>query len=113
MLKEYGGYALLAALGLAVVVGLVPSLDADWVRVLLIVLGLVAGFVNVVGEHRTEFLMATIALMLVGSAGLGKITSLGEAIVRILENIRVVAAPAALVGALAVIISTAREKKRE
>jgi len=110
MLKKYGGYALLVAIALAVVVGLIPSLERDWMRVVLVILGLVAGLVNVVGEHRTEFLMATIALMLVGSAGLGSITSLGEAIARIVANIQIVAAPAALVGALAIIITTAREK---
>jgi hypothetical protein len=109
LLKKYGGYALLAAIALAVVVGLVPSLNDSWVRVALIVLGLVAGLVNVVGEHRTEFLMATIALMLVGSANLEDVFSSGGAILRILANIRMIAAPAALVGALAVIISTARK----
>ena len=110
MLKKYGGYALIAAIALAVLVGLVPSLDKNWVRVVLVVLGLIAGLVNVVGEHRTEFLMATIALMLVGSAGLADITTLGDTISRVIGNIRVVAAPAALVGALAVIVSTARQK---
>ena len=109
MLQKYSGYALLVALGLAVLVGLVPSLDANWVRVVLVVLGLVAGFVNVAGKHRTEFLMATIALILVGSADLGAVTSLGGVIERILANIRMIAAPAALVGALAVIVATARE----
>ncbi|MHC4248512.1 MAG: hypothetical protein ACYS9X_05225 [Planctomycetota bacterium] len=113
MLKKYGGYALLGALGLAVVVGLVPSLNSSTVRIILIILGLVAGLVNVTGEHRTEFLMATIALMLVGDANLDEVTSLGEAIERILYNIRLIAGPAALVGALAIIISTAREKQRE
>ena len=35
MLKKYGGYALVAALVLAVLAGLFPSLEKDWVRVLL------------------------------------------------------------------------------
>jgi hypothetical protein len=109
---KYGAYALLAGLAIAVVVGIFPDLDDSWVRVALVVLGLVGGALNVGSGKSAEFLMAGVALMLAASVK-GEITgvfsgNLGKIIESVLENVYIVTAAATLVLAVKVILSAAK-----
>lgn len=101
--KKVGRYAFLFGVALAVVVGLLGLADA-WVTFVLVILGLIAGFLNVTAKETTEFLVAAVALMLVGGANLAVLDALymglGTVTVAILDNIVVFVAPAALVVAL-------------
>jgi hypothetical protein len=107
--KKMGHYAFVVAVLLAVIAGLVPSLQTDTVIWALVILGLVVGFLNVTAKETTEFLVAVIALMLVGSAGLGVIPAVGTIIKAILTNITAVAVPAALVVSLKAIYALAQK----
>ena len=107
--KKIGHYAFLVAVLLAVLAGLVPSLQVDWVIWTLIVLGLVVGFLNITAKETTEFLVATIALMMVGTAGLSVIPTAGMIIKTILINIQAIVVPAALVVALKAIYALAQD----
>lgn len=107
--KKMGHYAFLVAILLAILAGLVPSLQVDWVTWVLIVLGLIVGFLNITAKETTEFLVATIALMLVGTAGLGVIPTAGSIIKVILLNIQAIVVPAALIVALKAIYALAEE----
>ena len=108
--KRLGHYAFVVAVLLAIVAGLVPGLQGNasvvWT---LVVLGLVIGLLNITERETTEFLVATVALILVGSAGLGEIGQLGLTINAILTNVQAIAVPAALIVALKAIYALAQE----
>jgi hypothetical protein len=107
--KKFGHYAFLVGILLAVLAGLVPALQVDWVVWALIVLGLIVGFVNITAKETTEFLVATIALMAVGTAGLGVVPTAGMIIKTILINIQAIVVPAALVVSLKAIYALAQD----
>ena len=78
MEKQIGNYSFIIGVILAVVLGLAaPRLGAAtaWLWSLLIVLGLVVGFLNVTGKETKEFLLVTVSLVVVAFAGSAQITS--------------------------------------
>ena len=103
-----GGYAFMIGLIIAVLLGLIAGLmptvigSADAAIVLvLIILGLIVGLVNVKDEHINDFLVAVIAVAIIGVIPIqgisGMQSTLGTVLGSILQNIVVFAAPAALV----------------
>lgn len=99
-----GHWALIAGIILAVIAGFVaiPALTA-----IIFVIGLIVGYLNIAEKESTPFLVAVIALLLIGVAGLqlGKLTSM---VVPILENFIALVAAAGLVVALKQIIVLAK-----
>ena len=72
MEKQIGNYSFIIGVVIAVLLGLAaPKLGsaAIWLWSLLIVLGLVVGFLNVSGKETKEFLWVTVALVVVAYAG--------------------------------------------
>lgn len=69
---KYGELAFLGGIVLAFIVGLASGLIGDallpYVMAVLIVLGLVVGFMNIKEKEVNSFLMATIALLLVSTS---------------------------------------------
>lgn len=109
-MDKRGHYAFLVGVLLAVVAALVPALQtATWVPWTLIVLGLIVGFINITAKETTEFLVATIALMAVGTGGLSAVPTAGAIVTAILKNLVAFVAPAALVVALKAIYALAEE----
>ncbi len=98
MNAKIGHWAFIIGLLIAVVVGLIPRFASTTVTWILLVLGLIIGFLNVTEHETTGFLVATAALMLVGNAGV--IANLGVYVRAVLDNIVAIAAPAALLVAL-------------
>ena len=103
-----GGYAFLIGFILAVLLGLVTGLTsggiggAEWVIMLiLIILGVIVGLINIKDEHINEFLIAVIAVTMIGIIPIQQISGmympLGAVLGDILQNIVVFAVPAALV----------------
>lgn len=96
----------------AFIVGLVISLIAGFVSVgpevlaILVVLGVIVGFLNVTGSEVERFLLGTIALMLVGSAG----ATFGAVVGNILSAFVAFVAGAALIVALKTVYSTTKER---
>ena len=78
MEKQIGNYSFIIGVIIAVVLGLAaPKLGTAtaWLWSLLIVLGLVVGFLNVSGKETKEFLWVTVALVVVAFAGSAQINS--------------------------------------
>ena len=78
MEKQIGDYSFIIGVIIAVVLGLAaPQLGAatPWLWSLLVVLGLVVGFLNVSGKETKEFLWVTVALVVVAYAGSAQIRS--------------------------------------
>lgn len=107
--KKVGHYSFLVAIVLAVLAGLIPALQVDWVAWALIILGLIVGFLNVTAKETTEFLVATIALMVVGTAGLGGLPTAGTIVANILVYIQAIVVPASLVVALKAVYALAQD----
>jgi hypothetical protein len=107
--EKYGEWAFLAGVLLALVLGLLQGLgvvgDYALLSLLLVVLGLVVGMTTVTAKETDSFLIASVALLSVGAAGLSNLGNLGGAavgavIANALANLRAFVAPAALVVAL-------------
>jgi|SRR3989338_1503460 len=79
MEKKVGNYLFIAGVVIAVVLGLaaskLPTGAASWLWSFLIVLGLVIGFLNVTGKDTKEFLMVSMALVIVAYAGSSQVNS--------------------------------------
>ncbi len=104
---KIGHWAFIVGILLAVIAGLVPQLQTSAVTWILVILGLVVGLLNITSKETTEFLVAVLSLMVVGSAG--AIPALGGIVLSILANIVALSAPAALIVALKAIYSLAAE----
>ena len=81
MEKQIGNYSFIVGVIVAVVLGLAaPKLGsaAAWLWSLLIVLGLIVGFLNISGKETKEFLWVTVALVIVAFAASAQIDKLSN-----------------------------------
>ena len=104
--KGIGGWAFILGVVVAVLIGLFGSLSQLWLAIL-VVLGLLVGFLNVTGGESTDFLLAAVALVIVAAFGrdvLSAIALLG----RVLEAMIAFVVPATVIVALKAIYSLAR-----
>lgn len=122
--QKIGSYAFLVAVIIAVLVGLIAALmptmiNADMagiIALVLVILGLIVGFLNIKDKHVTDFLIATIAVAMVGNITAGGFMSMagisiiGSIIANIVGQIVLVVAPAALVVGLKQIVALAKEQ---
>ncbi len=106
MARKLGSWAFIIGVILAVLAGLMPTMQTPTVTWVLVILGLIVGFLNITERETVEFLVAAVALLIAGSAG--SLPALGTVILAILENIVAFVAPAALVVALKAIYSLAQ-----
>ena len=115
MAGKMGEWAFIIGILVAVVIGLFSStLSGDlkgWLILLLVVLGLIVGFLNVTERESTPFLIAAAALLITGTAGntLAIIPTVGDYLSGIVQAIAVFVAPAAIVVALKSIQSLAKD----
>ena len=81
MEKQIGKYSFIAGVVIAVLLGLaIPALSAakGWLFTILVLLGLVVGFLNVSGKETKDFLMVTVALVVVAYVANAQISSWGD-----------------------------------
>lgn len=105
MEKKIGNYSFIIGVIIAVVLGLAaPALGeaAPWLTSLLIILGLIVGFLNVSGKETKEFLLVAVALVIVAFAGsasgtLGQVLYIGPYIQGIFDAIMAFVVPATVV----------------
>ena len=103
-----GHYAFILGVLIALVVGAAVAMGgavmlgeaAGYVAAVLVVLGLVIGFMNIGQKEVNDFLIAAIALGAVGFANLTTIPLIGTLLATILQYVTVFVFPAALVVAL-------------
>jgi len=99
-----GHWALIIGIILAVIAGftVIPALP-----VILFVLGLIVGLLNIKEKESTPFLVAAIALLLIGVAGL-QLGGLTPIVASILNNFIAFMAAAALVVAIKQVLAVAK-----
>lgn len=106
-MEKIGTWAFLIGMLIAVLAGLIPSLPATQVAWVLVILGLVVGFLNIRAREAQEFLVACIAILVV--SGMGGLPPLGRTLGTILTNIIAFVAPAAMLVALRAIWQLAED----
>jgi len=112
--KELGNYAFMGGVVLAIILGVFGTYVVAYteaITYLLIVLGLIVGLVNVKQKEAFNFLIASIALLAVGAAGLDMLPVVGTYVRTILTNIATFVAPAAILVALKAIYDLASKGK--
>jgi len=105
--SKIGHWAFIIGILLAIIAGLVPAWQTPTITWILVIIGLVVGLLNIQAKETTEFLVAAITLLIVGSAG--AIPALGVIVLSILANIVAIVAPAALIVALKAVYSLANK----
>ncbi len=112
MNNSLGSWAFILGVLIAIISGLgAGALDATmqgYVGIVLVVLGLVVGFLNISAKEVTDFLIAAIALIAVGAANLSTIPLIGSYLASMVLYLAAFVAPAALVVALKAIYTMGR-----
>ncbi|MFA5763858.1 MAG: hypothetical protein WC915_03515 [archaeon] len=121
--QKIGSYAFIVGIVIAVLAGLVSvyaeSMIAGMVGIItlvLVVLGLIVGLLNIKDKHITDFLIATIAVAMVGGSAGGLIgidqliPTVGTLLATIVINIVSIVGAAALVVGLKQIMVLAKEQ---
>jgi hypothetical protein len=104
---KMGHWAFLIGIALSVIAGLVPQLQTPTVTWILVILGLIVGLLNITAREVTEFLVASIALVIAADAA-ADIIALGIVVATVLGNIVAFVFPAALLVSLKAIWSLAQ-----
>jgi len=100
VLSKIGFWAFIIGLILALVAGL-AWVDNNAVIIILLILGLIVGFLNVTAKEITLFLVATIALIVTGRVFEPlSLLSIGEHLDNILAYVATLMAPAAVVASI-------------
>ncbi len=106
---KMGRWAFIIGLIIAVLLGFVTF---SYSSLLLVILGLIVGFLNVTDKEANEFLMAVVALLVIGVAGLQALSVLGTVytwVQTVLTSFVTFAAAAGVVVALKVVVGATRE----
>ena len=115
--NNMGKWAFLVGALLAIIVGLLEGMGsgsvlgsfASYVPALLVLAGLIVGFVNISAKEVQPFLVAAVAVLLAGTTGLANLPAVGATLVIMINNVLLVVAPAALVVALRAVYGFAAE----
>lgn len=106
MEKKIGQYSFIGGVIIAFVLGLVPPATlgtaSAWLTSLLVVLGLIVGFINVTGKETKEFMLVATVLMIAafvghGSETLGGVQVIGLYLSGIFTQILAFVVPATIV----------------
>ena len=112
--ERLGEWVFILGVVIAIIAGLAYSAmditSAGYITVVLVVLGLVVGFLNIRDKEMTNFLIAVIAIVAVGAANLEEIPLIGMYLRYMVLNIAAFVAPAALVVALKSVYNMASKK---
>lgn len=101
-----GGWAFIIGVVIAVLIGLFGQLNELWLGVLVVV-GLIVGFLNVTSAESTDFLLAAVSLVVVAALG-GNVLKSIELLSNVLNAIMALVVPATVIVSLKAIYSLAR-----
>ncbi|MCX6815110.1 MAG: hypothetical protein NTY20_05685 [Candidatus Aenigmarchaeota archaeon] len=112
--ERLGEWVFILGVVIAIIAGLaygaMDPASAQYITVVLVVLGLVVGFLNIRDKEITNFLIAVIAIVAVGAANLQDIFIIGPYLANMVLNVAAFVAPAALVVALKAVYNLASKK---
>ena len=118
--QQIGGWAFIVGAIIAIVAGAlvgagqtgVLGTAAVWIPLVLVVLGIIVGFLNIKDKEIDKFLIASLSLLALSASagGMSIIPVVGIYLAAIVQQISVFIAPAALIGAVKLIQSLASEQ---
>lgn len=109
MEQKIGQYSFIGGVILAVVLGLVPAATlgtaSAWLASLLVISGLIVGFLNVSGKETKEFMLVAVVLVIAAFVGgasdtLGSVEVIGKYLQGIFTSVLAFVVPATIVVAL-------------
>ena len=110
-INKIGEWAFLAGVIIALLLGLFKGEVTGTFATVLVVLGIIVGILNIAEKETTPYLVATIALLVAGSAGLGALPFANIVnLSAMLQNIVLFVAPAAVIVALKTIVTLGKKK---
>ncbi len=104
-----GGWAFILGIVIAIIVGILGALTATYATIL-VVLGIIVGFLNVTGKEVTPFLLAAVALIIATSFGGAVFEEAIPMLKNILDAILALVVPAVIVVSLREVFEVARER---
>ena len=110
-MEKVGSWSFIIGLVIALIFGLMPSLSGgSWISIL-VILGVIVGFLNVTGKEVHGFLVASIAVMLAGGSSniMSAVPLVGSFLEKILNNFVIFVAPAAIIVAVKELLTLARD----
>lgn len=109
-LEIVGRWAFIIGLALAILAGLIEGLyTIPYLTLILVILGLIVGFLNIADNDTVKLLVAIIAVMGIGGLTLSAIPVIDTYLEAMLTNIVIFASGAGLVIAIKAIIETTRK----
>ncbi len=108
-IQSIGAIAFLTGLIFCILLALVP-LHTTIITVILLVLGLIVGFLNIRDKDTTQFLLASIALIATSATPVGDLPIVGTFLQAVVYNFASFVGPVALVVSIYVIIKTIKLK---
>lgn len=111
-LKKIGHYSFIIGLIIAVVIALIPQLRGTEAVVILVILGVIVGFLNITAKETTGFLVAALVLLMASSAialTLTAIPTIGPVLGVMFGSFLTFVAPAAIIVAIKTIIALAEK----
>jgi len=110
-INKIGEWAFLAGVMIALLLGLFKGEVTGTFATVLVVLGIIVGILNIAEKETTPYLIATIALLVAGSTGLGTLPFADKVnLSAMLQNIVLFVAPAAVIVALKTIVTLGKKK---
>ena len=110
-MAQIGAWAFITGLVIAVLLGLFTGTPGAVTLTILVVLGLIVGFLNVTDTEVQGFLLASVALLIVGSAAnISVVPLIGDNLEYALNGMVLFIAPATLVVAIKEIFLVAKNK---
>ncbi len=114
LLAKVGSWAFIIGVIIALLVGIFTTGTGNAVTTsILIILGLIVGFLNVTGKETTPFLLASVALIIVSAAGgniLGQVATIGPYLQGFLQAMMIFVIPATIIVALKAIWALAHDE---
>jgi len=109
-MEVIGKWAFIIGLVIALIAGILQnSYEIPYILLILVILGLIVGFINITEKDVTKLLLAIIVLMGVGSMTLLEIPVIGEYLDNILKNFVVFVGATGLVVAIKAILQTSKK----
>jgi hypothetical protein len=114
---SFGAWAFLIGVILALIAGLIPTSGgmAGIITAVLVIIGIIVGFLNVSDEETDKFLMTSVAIMIAvytareGMASLTTLGVIGDYMKSLLTNINIFVFPATIVVGIKAIYGLAHD----
>ena len=112
-LDSIGKWAFIVGLVIAILAGFITTISATTSLLILFILGLIVGLLNIDKKNTTEFLVAVIALLAVGSLGrwllMEQLATTVGYLQAILNNFTAFVAAAALVVSIKAVVEASKK----